>query len=71
MKGAAEISAAKAISSPSTDADKADEPLPATLQKSHDGLKKEEEVGFICPPNVMHTGFLHPNPTLLFQGQHQ
>ena len=71
MKGAAEISAAKAISSPSTDAGKADEPLPATLQKSHDGLKKEEEVGFTTPRDLMHTWFSHPKPTLLLQGQHQ
>ena len=43
---APDTAAAEQVPSPITEADKVDEAMPATLKKSQEGLKKEEEVGF-------------------------
>lgn len=40
----AEAKPAEPVAAPTTEADKGDEAVPATLQKSQEGLKKEEEV---------------------------
>ena len=41
-----ETAAAEEVASPATEGDKTEDTMPATLKKSQEGLKKEEEVSF-------------------------